>query len=43
MHEVISIERETAALDAEREGKLVAIRDRLVVGMQGINARTLER
>ena len=43
MHEVIDIERETASLDLEREGKLVAIRDRLVVGMQGVNARTLER
>jgi uncharacterized protein YaaN involved in tellurite resistance len=37
MHEVIDIEREVAAGDREREAKLAAIRDRLVVGMQGVN------
>ncbi len=43
MHEVIDIERQTAAADAEREARLIGIRDRLVIGMQGVNARTLER
>src|SRR3984885_10021264 len=38
MHEVIDIEREVAAGDRDREAKLVAIRDRLVHGMQGVNA-----
>jgi uncharacterized protein YaaN involved in tellurite resistance len=37
MHEVIDIEREVAAGDREREAKLAAIRDRLVIGMQGVN------
>ena len=37
MHEVIDIEREVAAGDKEREAKLLAIRDRLVTGMQGVN------
>ena len=36
MHEVIDIEREVAAGDREREAKLLAIRDRLVTGMQGV-------
>lgn len=43
MHEVIDIEREMAAQDAAREQKLLEIRNKLVVGMQGANARTLER
>ncbi len=37
MHEVIDIEREVASADREREARLVAIRDRLVTGMQGVN------
>jgi len=41
MHEVIDIEREVAAGDREREAKLAAIRDRLVVGMQGVNAHAI--
>ena len=42
MHEVIDIEREVAAGDREREAKLAAIRDKLVIGMQGVNRRALE-
>jgi hypothetical protein len=38
MHEVIEIERQVAAADREREAKLAEIRDRLVHGMQGVNA-----
>jgi uncharacterized protein YaaN involved in tellurite resistance len=37
MHEVIDIEREVAAGDREREAKLAAIRDKLVIGMRGVN------
>jgi uncharacterized protein YaaN involved in tellurite resistance len=43
MHEVIEIEREVAAGDSEREAKLTAIRDRLVQGMQGVNAAAVQR
>lgn len=43
MNEVIDIERGIAAQDAEREQKLVEIRKKLVTGMQGVNARTLEK
>jgi uncharacterized protein YaaN involved in tellurite resistance len=43
MHEVIEIEREVAAGDREREAKLAAIRDRLVRGMQGVNAAATEK
>jgi uncharacterized protein YaaN involved in tellurite resistance len=43
MHEVIEIEREVAAGDHEREAKLTAIRDRLVQGMQGVNAAAVQR
>jgi uncharacterized protein YaaN involved in tellurite resistance len=43
MHEVIAIEREVAAGDSEREAKLTAIRDRLVQGMQGVNAAAVQR
>jgi uncharacterized protein YaaN involved in tellurite resistance len=43
MHEVIEIEREVAAGDSEREAKLLAIRDRLVQGMQGVNAAAVQR
>ena len=43
MHEVIEIEREVAAGDQEREAKLTAIRDRLVQGMQGVNAAAVQR
>ena len=41
MNEVIDIEREVAAADREREAKLAAIRDKLVIGMQGVNARAV--
>jgi uncharacterized protein YaaN involved in tellurite resistance len=41
MHEVMQIERDVAAGDRDREAKLAAIRDRLVVGMQGVNARAV--
>jgi uncharacterized protein YaaN involved in tellurite resistance len=43
MHEVIEIERDVAAGDREREAKLTAIRDRLVHGMQGVNAAAVQR
>jgi uncharacterized protein YaaN involved in tellurite resistance len=43
MHEVIEIEREVAAGDREREAKLAAIRDRLVLGMQGVNAAAIQK
>ena len=43
MHEVIEIEREVAAADREREAKLAAIRDKLVQGMQGVNAAALRK
>jgi uncharacterized protein YaaN involved in tellurite resistance len=43
MREVIEIEREVAAADSEREAKLVAIRDKLVHGMQGVNAAALQK
>jgi uncharacterized protein YaaN involved in tellurite resistance len=41
MHEVIDIEREVAAGDAAREAKLAEVRDKLVRGMQGVNARAI--
>ena len=41
MNEVIDIEREVAASDAEREAKLAEIRNKLTQGMQGVNARAL--
>ncbi len=43
MNEVIDIEREVAAADAGREQKLAEIRDKLVRGMQGGNARAIEK
>jgi hypothetical protein len=43
MHEVIEIEREVASGDREREAKLTEIRDRLVQGMQGVNAAAVQR
>src|ERR1700722_16812413 len=43
MHEVMEIEREVAAGDREREAKLAAIRDRLVRGMQGVNAAAVQK
>ena len=43
MHEVIEIEREVAAADREREARLAAIRDKLVQGMQGVNAAALQK
>ncbi len=42
MNEVIDIEREVAAGDRAREAKLAEVRDRLVRGMQGANARAIE-
>lgn len=42
MNEVIDIEREMAAQDVAREQKLAEIRNKLVTGMQGVNARVLE-
>lgn len=43
MNEVINIEREIAAQDAERERKLAEIRNKLVSGMQGANANALQK
>ena len=43
MEEVMAIEREVAAGDREREAKLAAIRDRLVRGMQGVNAAAVQQ
>jgi hypothetical protein len=43
MQEVMTIEREVAAGDREREAKLAAIRDRLVRGMQGVNAAAVQQ
>jgi uncharacterized protein YaaN involved in tellurite resistance len=43
MHEVIEIEREVAAGDREREARLAEIRDRLVRGMQGVNAAAVQK
>lgn len=43
MQEVMEIEREVAAGDREREAKLAAIRDRLVVGMRDVNAAAVQR
>jgi uncharacterized protein YaaN involved in tellurite resistance len=43
MHEVIAIEREVAAADRDREAKLAEIRDRLVRGMQGVQAAGLQK
>lgn len=43
MNEVIDIEREMAAQDVTREQKLAEIRNKLVTGMQGVNARVLEK
>jgi hypothetical protein len=42
MHEVIDIERQVAAGDSEREAKLVEIRERLVRGMQGVQAAAIQ-
>ena len=43
MNEVIDIEREVAAADAVREQKLAEVRNKLVRGMQGVNARAIEK
>lgn len=43
MNEVIDIEREAVAQEAAREQKLAEIRAKLVIGMQGVNARVLEK
>ena len=42
MNEVLAIEREVAAGDREREAQLAAIRDKLAVGMRGVNRRALD-
>ena len=42
MNEVITIEREVAAGDREREAKLAEIGERLGKGMRGVNQRALE-
>jgi uncharacterized protein YaaN involved in tellurite resistance len=42
MHEVMQIEREVAAGDREREAKLAAIRDRLVLGMRDVHAAAVQ-
>jgi hypothetical protein len=38
----MDIEAQVAAGDREREAKLAAIRDKLVIGMQGVNARAVQ-
>jgi uncharacterized protein YaaN involved in tellurite resistance len=43
MHEVIDIERAVAAADREREAKLAEVRNRLVIGMQGVNRHAVEK
>jgi hypothetical protein len=43
MNEVIDIEREVAAADVAREQKLAEVRNKLVRGMQGVNARAIEK
>jgi uncharacterized protein YaaN involved in tellurite resistance len=43
MNEVIDIEREIAAQDTVREQKLAEIRNKLVTGMQGVNARVIDK
>ena len=43
MQEVIEIEHQVAAGDREREAKLAAIRDRLVIGMQGVNKAAVQQ
>ncbi len=43
MNDVIEIEREIRTQDAAREQKLAEIRNRLVAGMQGANAKALEK
>ncbi len=43
MNEVIDIERQVAAGDREREGRLIEVRDRLIRGMQGVNRRAVEQ
>ncbi len=42
MHEVLDIEAENARADADREKSLIAIRDRLVTGMQGVYRHALD-
>jgi uncharacterized protein YaaN involved in tellurite resistance len=43
MNEVLTIEREIAAGDAAREARLVEVRNKLVTGMQGVNARAVQK
>ena len=43
MNEVIDIEREVAAGDAAREQKLAEVRNKLVLGMQHVNTRAIEK
>jgi hypothetical protein len=42
MNEVLDIEREVAQGDREREAQLAAVRDKLVIGMQGVNQRAAQ-
>jgi uncharacterized protein YaaN involved in tellurite resistance len=43
MREVQEIEQQVLAQDREREQKLIAIRDKLVTGMRGVQAQALSR
>jgi uncharacterized protein YaaN involved in tellurite resistance len=43
MNEVLTIEREVAAGDRDREAKLTAIRDRLGIGMRGVAQNALQK
>jgi uncharacterized protein YaaN involved in tellurite resistance len=42
MNEVLDIEREVAKGDREREAQLAQVRDKLVIGMQGVNQRAAQ-
>ncbi|RDV00228.1 toxic anion resistance protein [Trinickia dinghuensis] len=43
MREVQEIEQQVAAQDRDREQKLIAVRDKLVAGMRGVQAQALAR
>lgn len=42
MNEVLDIEREVAKGDRDREAQLAKVRDKLVIGMQGVNQRAAQ-
>lgn len=42
MNEVLDIEREVAKGDREREAQLAQVRDKLVIGMRGVNQRAAQ-